>query len=330
MKWWIFLKGLILVIFFVGSIDAMAITLKIATISPEGTAWTNNLDAIRAEIQQKTKGRVKFTGYYGGVMGDESDVLRKIRIGQLHGGIFTGRTLGKVFSDTRVMEVPFNFQGGHKQAMKVLKELTPYFAKGFEKKGFKSLGFFGVGDIYLVFTRKFTNLQQLRGVKVWSWEGDHLASLFAKEIRSVAVPLALPEVLGALSTGIVHAAYASPAAMLALQWSSKIKYFMDHSITYSIAGFFLSSRAWEKISAQDRMIIEQSINGKLQKIIDETKRENDQAIEALRTVGVEFIKFPQSDILELNKTADTLFEKLKEQKILSDTVIKRFKQVVGK
>ena len=50
-----------------------------------------------------------FKIYPGGVQGDEPDVLRKIRFGQLHGGAFTGYGIGHIYSPTRVLELPFLF-----------------------------------------------------------------------------------------------------------------------------------------------------------------------------------------------------------------------------
>ena len=64
-------------------------TLKFATLMPTGTAWSKLLDDWVREVEEKSNGRIKFKMYSGGVMGDEPDVLRKIRKGQLHGGMFT-------------------------------------------------------------------------------------------------------------------------------------------------------------------------------------------------------------------------------------------------
>ena len=65
-------------------------TLKIATIAPEGSYWITEMRKAAQTIKQRTDGRVKFKFYPGGVMGGENNVLRKIRLGQLHGGMFTG------------------------------------------------------------------------------------------------------------------------------------------------------------------------------------------------------------------------------------------------
>ena len=65
--------------------SAHATTLKIATLSPEGTAWMKMLRQAASNIEQRTNGSVKLKIYPGGVMGDDKAVLRKLRVGQLHG-----------------------------------------------------------------------------------------------------------------------------------------------------------------------------------------------------------------------------------------------------
>ena len=59
-------------------------TLKFATLIPTGTSWSKTFDAWIKDVETKSQGRIKFKMYAGGVMGDEPDVLRKIRKGQLH------------------------------------------------------------------------------------------------------------------------------------------------------------------------------------------------------------------------------------------------------
>lgn len=72
---------------FVSTADAM--TLKIATLSPDGSAWMTRMRSGGAEIEKRTQGRVNFKFYTGGTMGNDKAVLSKIKIGQLHGGAVT-------------------------------------------------------------------------------------------------------------------------------------------------------------------------------------------------------------------------------------------------
>ena len=73
--------------------------IKIATLSPDGTSWMKAMRAGAKEIKQETQGRVIMKFYPGGVMGSDKSVLRKIRIGQLHGGAVTTGSLSSIYSD---------------------------------------------------------------------------------------------------------------------------------------------------------------------------------------------------------------------------------------
>ncbi|MCH7645689.1 MAG: TRAP transporter substrate-binding protein DctP, partial [Nitrospinae bacterium] len=60
--------------------------IKFATLAPEGSTWMKIMRQLDAELYERTGGELGFKIYAGMVQGDEKDVLRKIRIGQLHAG----------------------------------------------------------------------------------------------------------------------------------------------------------------------------------------------------------------------------------------------------
>ncbi len=79
------------------SVSAKTYVLKFATLMPTGTSWTKLLDDWVEEVEQKSEGRLKFKMYPGGVMGDDKAVLRKIRLGQLHGAVLTTSCLVQTY-----------------------------------------------------------------------------------------------------------------------------------------------------------------------------------------------------------------------------------------
>ncbi|MCW9046496.1 MAG: TRAP transporter substrate-binding protein DctP, partial [Gammaproteobacteria bacterium] len=85
-------------------------TLKFASLIPADTAWMKNIENWSNELETKSNGQLKIKIYPGGVMGDEPDVLRKIRSRQLQGAFFTGYGIGRIYSPARVLEMPFLFQ----------------------------------------------------------------------------------------------------------------------------------------------------------------------------------------------------------------------------
>ena len=88
--------------------------IKLGVLVPEGTNWGNSLKKLSKEIATATGGEVSFKVYYGGVAGDEPDVLRKVRVGQMHGGIFTGKVLGDISGNIRAIEIPFTASSDEK------------------------------------------------------------------------------------------------------------------------------------------------------------------------------------------------------------------------
>lgn len=294
--------------------------IKLAVLVPEGTTWANSLKTISKEVSAATNKEVTFKVYYGGVAGDEPDVVRKIRIGQFHGGIFTGKTLGEIYGDVRAMEIPFTFYDKQDKAKKALDKLTPEFNKGLKSKGFINLGFYDIGQVYVVSTKKISNLSELKGVKVWSWEGDPLVAAMLESLQLVSVPLALPDVLSSLSTGIIDAAYAPPLGILALQWHTKIKYLIDFPTANSIGALLVSQKAWSKIKPEHQNKIQAIVQKSVTEANQKNIAENATAKEQLKKSGIQFVSFPEADYKKAASARSLVISKVKG-KYISGKVI---------
>ncbi len=320
------LKLLLLLSLTLSSLGALgAQQVKLAAIVPEGSSWGLSLKQLSKEVAAATNNEVNLKVYFGGVSGDEPDVLRKIRIGQLQGGVFTGNTLGAIYGDARAMEIPFTFYENHKKASETLVKMTPKFDQGLRAKGFVNLGFYEIGQVYLVSTKKVSNLTELKGIKIWSWEGDELVAAMISSLGLVSVPLALPDVLSSLSTGIINAAYAPPLAILALQWHTKIKYLVDFPTAFSIGALLVSDKAWAKISPDHQ----QKILALSKKYIAEANgksiTESETAREQLKKAGVEFVSFPKEDYAKAASIRAQVIGKLKD-KLISGKIIQELEK----
>jgi TRAP-type C4-dicarboxylate transport system substrate-binding protein len=317
-RWSLLLTGLIAA----GSLQAR--TYKIGTMIPEGTDYANLLADMAKEIKEKTEKRVKLKYYFGGLAGDEPDVLRKIHVGQLHGGVFTAKTLSDVFGDVRVLEVPFSFDT-RKQAGEVLDQLRPYFHQGFAKNSFHELGLYEIGEIYIVTKNKIANVDGMQGQKLWLFEGDKLAEAFTKSLDLVAVPVALPDVLTSLSTGLIEAAYAPALGIIALQWHSKVNYLVEPPFAYHFQGFLLSNRAWGKMKDSDQKIVEEITTKYESKISKVNLEKAEEALAAIKKQGVKVIKWPESDIKKLKTLRGEVLKKLTGE-ILSKKAVSKVNQ----
>jgi TRAP-type C4-dicarboxylate transport system substrate-binding protein len=306
--------------FFIMSIVVQAEVFKVGVLAPDGTNWAKSLKALNKEIEAQTKGEVSFKYYFGGSQGDESDVLRKIRIGQLQGGIFTGKTLGDINGDVRIMEVPFNFMNDREKGNRTLNKLSPFLSQGLSSLGFINLGFFEIGFVYFISKNKVSDLNSLKGIKIWSWDGDPLVAAMIENMNLVSVPLSLPDVLSSLSTGVIEAAYAPAVGIVALQWNTKIKYLLDFPISYSVGAFLLDSKSLNKISTSNIALLKKLSIKHIQNINTANIADNQESLKSMKSSGVEFISFSKKDIEQGVKVRSQVLNMLKGKVISAKAI----------
>lgn len=170
--------------------SVQAKTFKIATISPEGSPWMQNIRAASKEIEEKTQGRVNFKFYPGGVMGDDPSVLRKIRIGQLHGGLLSGASIVKKNTDYQIYGLILKYRS-QDEINHIRKHYDPIVQKGFEKDGFVALGLAETGFAYIMSAdQPVSNVAQLRKRKVWVPANDpsSMEAITAFGVKPIPLP----------------------------------------------------------------------------------------------------------------------------------------------
>ncbi len=281
-------------------------TLKFATLMPTGTAWSKLIDDWVDEIEQKSNGRIKVRMYSGGVMGDEPDVLRKIRKGQLHGGLFTGYGIGRIYSPARVLEMPFMFKSVDESDY-VREQIMPDIEAGFRDSGFELLGWPEVGFIHFFSTKRITSIDDIRQLRIWLWQGDPLGEAFFKAADINPIPLSIIDVYTQLSAkhGSIDTVYTSTFGAIALQWYSKLKYATHIPLTNAIGGVVVSNRFYNKLPADLQQLLKTTGKKMGDDIRLDAREENRKSIGLLEQNGIEFMfDWDEVDMEELLKIRD--------------------------
>jgi len=267
---------------------AKTVIIKFATLAPEGTTWMKVMRQFSEDVYTSTGGAVKFKIYAGGVQGDEKDVLRKIRINQLHSAGFTGVGLGEILPEVRILDAPFLFKN-HREVDYVDDRFFERFAQKFDQKGYILLGWAEVGFVYIYTNVPVHEVSDFKGVKMWTWEGDPLAEATFRAFGINPIPLSVTDVMTSLQTGLIDGVYTSPLACVALQWFSKIKYMLDLPLANSNGAVLVSKRIFNKIDPENQKILRQKGRKYLQKLTELSRRDNQKAIETMLKKGVKKI-----------------------------------------
>lgn len=288
---------------------APELTIKCASLAPDGTVLAKSFKTMADQIKKQTAGRIVVKNYLGGVAGDEKDVVRKMRIGQLHCAGLTGVGLGMIDSEFRVMELPFLFDN-YAQADYVMKEMKPFFEKKAQAKGFELLGWAEVGFVKIFSNKPIRKKDDLSGLKMWMWEGDPLAQAMYEAVNVVPVPLAITDVLTSLQTDLINACYAPELGAIAFQWHTKVKYVTDIPLVDGTGGLVVSSKTWNKMKPADQKIVRKIISDQSKKLIAQSRKDNKQSLEVLKQLGIEVIKPDANALAEFKAIMQTVPEKL--------------------
>lgn len=283
--------------------------LKIATLAPEGTTLAKGLQAMKSEVVAKTGGKVDIQLYMGGTAGDEKDVVRKMRIGQLTGGALTGVGLGMIEPEIRVLELPFLFKN-YSQADAVYSNMKGYFEQKFLDKGFVLLGWAEVGFVKIFSNKPITKKADLAGMKMWMWEGDPLAQAMYDAMKVVPVPLAITDVLTSLQTGLIDACYAPELGAIAFQWHTKVKHMIDLNLVDGTGGILVAKAEWDKLSADEQAAVKSVIDAQSKQLIAKTRSDNAQSAAVLAGAGIQVSKLDAASQAELEGIAKEVQTKL--------------------
>ena len=315
--------GLSLLVFLLSIQSALgaekSVVIKLATLAPEGSSWMKTLNTLNAEVMKKTEKKVQFRIYPGGVLGDEMDMLRKMKIGQIQGAVFTAGGLSALFKEIDVLQVPFLFQK-YEEVDAVVKKMDAFFRKGFEESGYTLLGWSEAGFVYLMSTLPMSSVADLKKGKVWAWEESPMSKAIFDEAGVRAIPLSVPDVMVGLQTGLVDVVYAPPTVAILLQWFTKIKYLTDVPLAYLVGGIVLRNDAFKQIPPSSQNFIMESFQTQLDQLKTVTRNENREAIKVMTKQGVKIVTPSKDQIDEFKRVSNKAISHLGSQSFSKKTL----------
>ncbi len=291
-------------------IPAEALELKIATVAPDGSGWMRAMRAAAERIREATEDRVVLKFYPGGVMGDDSQILRRIRVGQLQGGAFSSGGLADRYPSLQAYGVPLLFRS-LEEVDHVRSILDPELQAGLEAAGFVSFGFVEGGFAQFLSAEPVRSVEDLRRRKVWIPEGDPISLLSLETLGVSPVPLPVTDVMTALQTGLLDVVASSPVVALVLQWHTKVRYVTDLPVAYSYGIFAIDARAFSRIAADDQRIVREVMGETIAALDAAARDDNDRAYRAMLDIGIEPVSVDRANLGGWRAAIESTFPQLR-------------------
>jgi TRAP-type C4-dicarboxylate transport system substrate-binding protein len=234
--------------------DAPVTQLRFATAAPDGTSWAREFRAFARDVAMKTDGAVQIKWYFGGIAGDELQVVDRIRRGQLDGTASAAMLCQRLAPSARVMLMPGLFRNPQESAH-IYSRLTQQLSEEFASSGFAYLGGPQLGaDMY--FTRDpVRTFAEVRRTKLWVWDLDAVTLSAMRAIGLNMVPSPVDQALAAYDAGRADGFLAIPAAALAFQWSTRARNLTAMPFAYLSGCLLIATRALDTLTIEQQQIV---------------------------------------------------------------------------
>jgi TRAP-type C4-dicarboxylate transport system substrate-binding protein len=229
------------------------ITLRMASIAPDGTAWARELRAVSRQVETETGGTVHLHWYLGGIAGDEHTSVDRIRRGQLDG--VAGASMCLELSPTmNVMRVVGLVQS-RAEGLYLLNQIRPQVDEDIRRAGFEELALGGFGNETVLLREPVSSLAELRKVPIWVWSADELVQEQMRAMGLHIVPADVTQLSAIYDAGKVDAMFVIPAAALAFQWTTRARYFVDLKASYLPGCLVVATRAFDLMTHEQRQVL---------------------------------------------------------------------------
>jgi len=272
---------------------APAMIIKMGTLAPEGTVFYDILRDMGDAWSRASGGEIQLKIYPGGIAGDESDMVRKIRIGQLQAGAISGGGLADIAPEVRALQMPMmfcSFEELDYSRVGVIERIEA----AFEANGFKVLTWGDVGWLYFFTQEPVVHPDDLKRLKLFSWAGNTTFLEAWKALGYQPVPMAATELHLGLASGLISAMAVPPIAALSFQWFGQAKHMTDLKFVPLVGAVVISKGAWD------------ALPDALKPAIQAAAAEAGQRFKDAREIGNEAIAVMQKHGLVVHKVPDEL------------------------
>jgi TRAP-type C4-dicarboxylate transport system substrate-binding protein len=293
------------------------IVIKIATLAPAGSPYHEIMKEMAAGWREKSDDRVALKIYPGGVAGGEVDILRKIRIGQLHAGALSISGLSRALPEISVLSTPMIFNT-KECLLQVQDALAPKIEERMEKKGFVVLSWAIAGWVRFFVPEAEPSIIGLKKARMHVFAGDDQILELWKTMGVNAIPLPGTDVLPGLQSGMVNAFFTTPVMAYASQWFAFTPYMIEMPWAPMMGAIIVSKRAWKKVPEQLRPKLKAIAEEKSLRLDMEMLRLESQAISEMQKRGLILVKPDAQQNKQWQSLTKTAYPKFKSKNSIPD------------
>jgi TRAP-type transport system periplasmic protein len=294
------------------------VVIKLATVVPKGTSYHQVLQTMGEEWRKASGGGVSVTIFTDSTMGDEADIVRRMRIGQLHGAMLSAVGLADIDRSVNALQtMPMMFHSLD-EVQYVREKLQPKLEDLLLKKGFVALFWSDAGWIRFFSKEQATMPADFKKFKMFAWSGDGLQVDLMKSMGYQPVPLVSGDILPGLRTGMISSIATAPFYALASQVYGPAPYMLEVNWAPLVGATVISKKVWDTLPESTRNIMRKSAANAGEQMKIRGRAEALQSVEAMKKRGLKVQTVSPAAEAEWRKVAASVYPKIRGTMVPAD------------
>jgi TRAP-type transport system periplasmic protein len=303
----------ILFIFASMAVHSENVTIKLGSLAPKGSLWYTALEKLKSEWSKVSSGKIDIRLYSGGSVGDELDMIRKIRIGQLNAAALTVFGLNRIYTGTYALTIP-RFVRTLGEFNYLIGKMKSRLDAEYKTKGFKVLLWSDTGWVYLFSRNPVAMPDDLRPQKIFVNEKSTEVIQAWDKIGFNPVPLNEIDIVLQLQTGGLDAIIMSPFYMVSYYLYNITPHMLDLKWGPFLGAVVISNDTWNKIAPDLQAALEKSAVKITSEMDMEWQAKEKEAIAAMQKNGLKVTTLTQEQMKAWDNLIETGYKEVLGEK----------------
>lgn len=289
---------------------AQTLLIKMGTVAPEGSPWHQILQQMGQQWQKISGGKVTLRIYPGGVLGDEPDMITKMRIGQIQAVALSGSGLSRLEPAVACLQIPMMIES-YEELDYVRDRIAPRLEKLLDEKGYVVLNWGDAGWVHFFTKTPARRLDDIRKMKLFTMAGDADALELYQQAGFRPVPLATTDMMPALQTGLIEAFDVPPLLAMLNQWFGLARNMIDLKWAPLVGGTIISKKTWERVPESLRPAMLEAARSAGLRLRSEIRKMGDDAVVEMKKRGLNVITLDAATVAEWRREVEEAYPKLR-------------------
>ncbi len=290
------------------------VQFRLGSLVPNNSAWHLLLREMAAEVGRETDGEVRIRVLSGGAAGDESEMIRKMRINQIQMIALSNIGVAELVPGALALSLPMVYSDAG-EWNHVRQGINARFDRDLRDLGLRALGWTGIGWVHFFSTEPVQSLDDLRALRMAGATGDPTTTDLLRLAGFDPVPISSVEVVSGFQTGLVETAPLPIVYAEGSQIYRSARYMAELPWAPVQGAFLMREESWNELTPDQQEVMTRIIADGSAEFEATSLAQEGRSLEAMRARGLEVTESDPAFVQEMTEIHEELLPLVRERLI---------------